>query len=58
MQQRQHNDGGEGRAEKVESQVKRPRGHPGAPWAGSSLQLADAGRAPAPFQSRDKSWSV
>lgn len=31
MQQRQHKDGGGRRAEKVESQVKKPKGHPGGP---------------------------
>lgn len=48
MQQRQHNDGEEERTEKVESQVKRPRSHPGAPWAGSSLQLARCWESPSP----------
>lgn len=41
--------GGEGRAKKVESQVKRPRGHPGAPWAGSSLQLVRCWESPSPI---------
>lgn len=39
MQERQHKDKGGRRAKKVESQVKRPRGHPGASCVGSSLQV-------------------
>lgn len=43
--------GGGGRAKKVESQVKRPRGHPGAPWAGSSLQVVRCWESPQPHSS-------
>lgn len=42
---RQHNDREEERAKKVESQVKRPRGHMG-PVAGSSLQVVRRWESP------------
>lgn len=39
------------RAKKVDSQVKRPRGHLGAPWAGSSLQVVRCWESPQPHSS-------
>lgn len=51
MQQRQHKDGGGRRAKKVESQVKKPKGHPGTQWAGSSLQVVRCWESPQPHSS-------
>lgn len=44
LQQRQHNDGRRGR-------VKKPRGNPEAPWAGSSLQVVRCWDSPQPHAS-------
>lgn len=44
-------DEGGRRAKKVESQVKRPRGHTGARWAGSSLQVVRCWESPQPHSS-------
>lgn len=51
MQQRQHKNEGGRRAKKVESQVKRPRGHPGARWVESSLQVVRCWESPQPHSS-------